>query len=324
MRAVLCESFGPPESLVVRDIEEPVAGSGEAVVRVEAAALNFMDTLIIQGKYQVRAEPPFSPAAELAGTVESVGEGVTSVKPGDRVMGFPGSGAAREKTAVDAKLLVKLPDEVTADQAAGLLVAYGTTYHALKDRARLQPGETLVVLGASGGVGLAAVELGKLMGARVVGCASSDDKLEIVREKGADEVINYATQDLRAELKRLTDGRGVDVVYDPVGGEFAEIGVRSLAWKGRFLVIGFAAGDIPKLPLNLTLLKGCDVLGVFWGRFTEEEPQASAENTRQLLAWTASGDLKMHLHGVYSFDRAGEALGALARREAKGKILLKP
>ncbi len=324
MKAVLCEAYGPPETLSVVEIDDPVAGPGQAVVRVEAAALNFLDTLIIQGRYQVRPAFPFSPAAEFAGTVESVSADVTSVAPGDRVIAFPGYGAAREKVAVDARHLVKVPDGVAAEAAAGLLVAYGTTYHALKDRARLKPGETLAVLGASGGVGLAAVELGKLMGARVIACASSEEKLALARAKGADETINYAEEDLKDALKARSGGAGVDVVYDPVGDAFTEAAVRALAWKGRLLVIGFAAGDIPKLPLNLTLLKGCDILGVFWGRFIEEEPDAHVANTRQLLDWVASGKLEPKIHARFPLDRTAEALGILARREARGKVLLTP
>lgn len=324
MKAVLCSEYGPPEKLALVDLPEPVPESGEAVVRVEAAALNFMDTLIIEGKYQVRPEMPFSPGAEFAGVVEAVAEGVTEVKPGDRVLAFPGYGAVREKIALPAASLVAIPDPVSFEAAAGLLVAFGTTLHALKDRARLQQGETLVVLGASGGVGIAAVEIGRLMGAHVIACASSNDKLAFAREKGAETLINYRDQDLRAALKEVGGQRGIDVVYDPVGGDLAEPAIRSLAWKGRYLVIGFASGEIPKPPLNLALLKGCDILGVFWGRFTEEEPDRHLENTWQLLDWVAAGDLEMPIHGIYGMDQTIEALGILARREARGKVIIRP
>ena len=265
MKALLCTRHGGPDDLSISDIPDPAAGPGEAVVKVAAAALNFFDTLIIAGKYQTKPEMPFSPAAEFAGTVESLGSGVTSLKAGDRVLGYIGYGAARQRIAAPAQQLIRIPDAVEFDRAAGLCVTYGTSLHALKDRARLKSGETLAVLGASGGVGLAAVELGKVMGARVIACASSDEKLEFARQHGADTVIHYGKEDLKDALRRVTANRGADVIYDPVGGPYAEAALRSIAWQGRFLVVGFAAGDIPKLPLNLVLLKGCDVLGVFLG-----------------------------------------------------------
>src|SRR5271163_307549 len=269
MKAVLCTHFGPANELELKDIPQPVAGPGEAVVRVKAAALNFFDTLIIAGKYQHKPPFPFSPAAEFAGLVERVGAGVTDLKPGDRVMGYMGWGAAREAVAVPAQQLVKLPDEVTFERAAGLTVTYGTTLYALRERADHKPGETLLVLGASGGTGLATIELGKMMGARVIAAASSGEKLAFARDHGADELINYANEDFRVALKKLGGEHGIDVVYDPVGGPYAEPAVRSLAWQGRYLEVGFAAGEIPKLPLNLVLLKGCDILGVFWGTWTK-------------------------------------------------------
>ncbi len=272
MKALLCTRYGTPDDLEIADIAVPEPGAGEAVVKIAAAALNFFDTLIIAGKYQFKPAPPFSPAAEFAGTVEKLGVGVTSVKVGDRVLGYMTYGAARERVAVSAEKLIKIPDALDFDRAAGLCITYGTTLHALKDRARLKAGESLAVLGASGGVGLAAVELGKIMGARVIACASSDEKLVFAREHGADLGINYASDDLKEALRRVTDGRGADVIYDPVGGAYSEPSLRSIAWQGRFLVVGFAAGDIPKLPLNLVLLKGCDVLGVFWGAFIERDP----------------------------------------------------
>ncbi|MCC6887308.1 MAG: NADPH:quinone oxidoreductase family protein, partial [Hyphomicrobiales bacterium] len=274
MKAILCFGPGKPDDLELQVIPDPSAGPGEAIVRVAAAALNFFDTLIIAGRYQTKPPPPFSPAAEFAGVVEQVGPGVSSVKAGDRVMGYSGYGAARELIAMPADRLVKLPAKLDFDRAAGLTVTYGTTYHALKDRARLKRGETLVVLGAAGGTGLAAVELGKIMGARVIACASSDQKTAFARQYGADEVINYGKEELRDGLKRLTGDRGADVIYDPVGGAYTEAALRAIAWGGRFLVIGFASGEIPKLPLNLVLLKGCDVRGVFWGAWTQRDPAA--------------------------------------------------
>jgi NADPH2:quinone reductase len=324
MKALLCTRYGGPADLSITDIPDPAPGPGEAVVKVHAAALNFFDTLIIAGKYQTKPEMPFSPAAEFAGTVERLGTGVTSLKAGDRVLGYIGYGAARERVAAPAAQLVKIPDALDFDHAAGLCVTYGTTLHALKDRAHLKSGETLAVLGASGGVGLAAVELGKVMGARVIACASSDDKLEFARKHGADDGINYATEDLKDALRRVTANRGADVIYDPVGGSYAEAALRSIAWQGRFLVVGFATGEIPKIPLNLMLLKGCDVLGVFWGSFVQRDVEGHRANTRQLLDWCAHGKLSSHVHAVYPLAEAPVALKAIAARQVMGKVILRP
>jgi NADPH2:quinone reductase len=324
MKALLCTRYGGPDDLSLADIADPVAGPGQAVVKVAAAALNFFDTLIIAGKYQTKPDMPFSPAAEFAGTVESVGAGVTTLKAGDRVLAYVGYGAARERVAVAAEMLVKIPDALDFDRAAGLCVTYGTTLHALKDRAHLKSGETLAVLGASGGVGLAAVELGKVMGARVIACASSDDKIAFAKQHGADDGINYATGDLKDALRKLTGGNGADVIYDPVGGDYAEAALRSIAWEGRFLVVGFAAGDIPKLPLNLVLLKGCDVVGVFWGSFVKRDVAGHRTNTEQLIDWVAAGKLSSHVHAVYPLADAAAALKAIATRQVMGKVILKP
>jgi NADPH2:quinone reductase len=324
MKALLCTRYGTPDDLELADIPDPSPGPSEAVVRVEAAALNFFDTLIIAGKYQVKPPMPFSPAAEFAGTVESLGEGVTSLSVGDRVLGYAGYGAARQRIALAADKLVRIPPDVDFDRAAGICVTYGTSLHALKDRARLKSGETLAVLGASGGVGLAAVELGKLMGARVIACASSAEKLAFARQHGADDGIDYAKDDLKEALRRATDGNGADVIYDPVGGAYAEAALRSIAWEGRFLVVGFAAGEIPKLPLNLVLLKGCDVLGVFWGSWIVRNPAGHRANTEQLLAWVAAGRLSSHVHAVYPLADAAAALKAIASRQVMGKVILKP
>jgi NADPH2:quinone reductase len=324
MKALLCTRAGTPDDLELADLPDPEAGPGEALVRVAAVALNFFDLLIIAGKYQYKPPFPFSPGAEFAGVVERVGPGVAGFVAGDRVMGYSGWGAARQKLAVQAERLVKLPAGLDFDRAAGLCVTYGTSYHALKDRAALQPGETLVVLGASGGVGLAAVELGKLMGARVIACASSDDKLAFARRHGADDGVNYARDDLREALRRLGGERGIDVVYDPIGGAYAEPALRSLGWKGRFLVVGFAAGDIPKLPLNLVLLKGCDVRGVFWGSFTEREPAVHHANLADLVRWAGEGKLSGHVHASYPLSEAAPALKAIASRQVMGKVVLRP
>ena len=324
MKALLCTRYGGPDDLEIQNLPDPRPGPGEALVRVKAAALNFFDTLIIAGKYQYKPQMPFSPSAELAGVVEAVGDVVTSVRPGDRVAAYLGSGAARDMIAVDAARLVKIPEGLDFDRAAGVCVTYGTTLHALKDRADLKPGESLAVLGASGGTGIAAVELGKIMGARVIACASSDDKLAFAREHGADETINYAKDDLKEALRRVTGGKGADVIYDPVGGPYAEPALRSIAWKGRFLVVGFAAGEIPKIPLNLALLKGCDIVGVFWGSFIERDPAGHRANTEQLLQWCAQGKLSAHVHAVYPLAEAAAALKAIAARQVMGKIILHP
>jgi NADPH2:quinone reductase len=323
MKALLCTRYGTPDDLEYADIADPVPEPNEAVVRIAAAALNFFDTLIIAGKYQVKPALPFSPAAEFAGTVESIGPSVSGLKPGDRVLGYAGYGAARERIALAAERLVKIPDGVDFDRAAGLCVTYGTTLHALKDRARLKAGETLAVLGASGGVGLAAVELGKLMGARVIACASSAEKVAFAREHGADAGIDYGKDELKGALRHATEGRGADVIYDPVGGAYSEAALRSIAWLGRFLVIGFAAGDIPKLPLNLVLLKGCDVLGVYWGSWIERDPTGHRANTEQLLDWVAQGKLSSHVHAVYPLAEAAAALKAIAGRKVMGKVILR-
>ena len=324
MKALLCTRYGTPDDLEFADVPDPEPGPGEAVVKVAAAALNFFDTLIIAGKYQTKPAMPFSPSAEFSGTVERVGAGVTGLKAGDRVLGYSGHGAARERIALSAERLVKLPDGVDFDRAAGLTVTYGTSLHALKDRARLQPGETLAVLGASGGAGLAAVELGKIMGARVIACASSAEKVEFTKKHGADAGIDYGKEDLKDALRRATDGRGADVIYDPVGGGYAEAALRSIAWYGRFLVVGFAAGEIPKLPLNLVLLKGCDVVGVFWGSWIERDKAGHRANTEQLLQWCAEGKLSSHVHAVYPLREAAAALKAIAARKVMGKVILRP
>jgi NADPH2:quinone reductase len=324
MKAILCTRRGTPDDLQFTDIPDPVAGPGEALVRVAAAALNFFDTLIIADKYQVKPPRPFSPGAEFAGTVESVGTGVLSVRPGERVMGYMRYGAARERVVVRAEKLVPLPAALDFDHAAGLSVIYGTTYYALKTRGKLKPGETLAVLGAAGGVGLAAVEIGTLMGARVIACASSEEKCAFARQHGAAETVDYGTHDLKAELKRLGGERGIDVVYDPIGGVYSEAALRALGWEGRFLVIGFAAGEIPRIPLNLALLKSCDIVGVAWGSFTERFPQQHAENMKQIVRWAAEGKLSMHIHATYALRDTPQALKDIAARKVMGKVIVRP
>ncbi|PTW63305.1 NADPH2:quinone reductase [Breoghania corrubedonensis] len=324
MKAVLCKAYGPPEALVVENLPDPGAGPGEVLVEVRAAALNFFDTLIIEGRYQVRPEMPFSPGAELAGVVIAVGDGVTRVSPGDRVVAYTRFGGCREKVVVSQDDVIAMPQGVSFQVAAGILVTYGTTLHALRGRAQLRDGETVAVLGASGGVGQAAVEIATLLGARVIACASSSEKLEFARRFGARETVNYAEEDLKLRLKALTDGNGVDVVYDPVGGDYAEQALRATAWRGRYLVIGFASGAIPKIPLNLVLLKGCDVRGVFWGEAIVREPEEHWADVTQLLDWVADGKLKPHIHAVYPLEQTAQALGELAERRARGKVIIEP
>lgn len=322
MKAALCKRLDGPDGVEIAQIAAPEAGRGEVVVRVRAAALNFFDTLITRGKYQAKPELPFSPSAEVAGTVEAIGEGVSGVEPGDRVMAYVGWGGAREQVAVSADALVPIPDSVNDDVAAGVSVTYGTAIHGLKDRGRLQPGETAAVLGASGGAGLAAVEIAKLMGAHVVAVASSSDKLEICKAHGADTLINYATADLKTSLRALNDGRGPDVVYDCVGGESSERALRAMAWQGRFLVVGFASGEIPKVPLNLLLLRGADAIGVFWGESVKRDPAGHRANMRQVLDWVAEAKLRPRLHATFPLEQIRDAIGVLDRREATGKVVL--
>ncbi len=322
MRAVLCKSYGPPDTLVVDEVASPTPARGQAVVSVKAAGVNFPDVLIIENKYQLKPPLPFSPGSELAGIVKSVGDGVTNVKPGDRVMAITGFGAFVEEIAVDATRLLAIPEGMDVVTAASFGLAYATSDHALRDRGALQPGETLLVLGAAGGVGLAAIEIGKALGARVIACASTDDKLAVCRDHGADATINYATDELRERVKALTDGKGPDVIYDPVGGPYTEPALRSIAWRGRHLVVGFAAGEIPRIPLNLTLLKGCAIVGVFWGDFSRREPARFAESIMQLGRWFADGKLKPHVSATFPLERAADALTLMAARAVKGKVVL--
>jgi NADPH2:quinone reductase len=322
MIAALCESFGPPEALMLRELPDPAAGPGEVLVAPSRVALNFFDTLIIADRYQLKPALPFSPGGEFSGRVVALGEGVGAFSPGQRVAGYCSYGAARSRLVVPAANLTPVPDDLSDDRAAGLFVTYGTTLYALKQRARLQKGESLAVLGASGGVGLAAVEVGRAMGARVIACASSPEKLAFARDFGAEQGVDYAAEDLKAALKRATGGRGVDCAYDAIGGDFSEKALRAMAWNGRFLVVGFAAGEIPKIPLNLTLLKGCSIIGVYWGEFVKREPEAHRENMAQIFAWAANRTISAHVHAVLPLERIAEALNMLKERKAQGKIVL--
>jgi NADPH2:quinone reductase len=316
----MCHRYGPPETLVVEDVPPLVAGLGEAVVAVQAASVNFPDVLIIQNKYQFKPPLPFSPGSEAAGIVSSVGEGVTNVRVGDRVMALTTHGGLAEEVKLGARQLVPIPDAMNFPTAAAFMLAYGTSDHALRDRGALRPGETVLVLGAAGGVGLAAIQIAKIVGARVIACASTDEKRAVCREHGADDVIDY--EDIREHIRRLTNGHGLDVIYDPVGGAYTEPVLRSMAWRGRLLVVGFAAGEIPSVGLNIPLLKGCSIVGVFWGEFTKREPDAFRASMETLGRWYTEGRLSPLISATFPLERAAEALRMMADRQAKGKLVV--
>ena len=324
MRAVRCQELTGPKSLRVDEIPSPKPGPNDVLVEVHAAGVNFPDVLITYGKYQFKAEPPFIPGGEAAGVVLEVGDKVTHVKKGDRVAGTMVAGAYAEHILINENAVTKLPDAVSFEVGAATLLTYGTTYHALVDRGHLMKGESLLVTGAAGGTGVSAIELGKLLGARVIAAASTDEKVAFCKQIGADEGINYTREDLKERTKALTKGNGVDVIYDPVGGPFAEAALRSIAWEGRFLVIGFAAGDIPKIPLNLALLKGCEIVGVFWGSWTARNPEKNRANATQIFNWVAEGRLKPQVDTVLKFSEATQALERLQARDVKGKLVLVP
>ncbi|HBU40567.1 MAG TPA: NADPH:quinone oxidoreductase [Acidimicrobiaceae bacterium] len=324
MRAVLCNAFGPPEDLVVADVSDPSPGPGEVLIEVKAAPVTFPDTLMLEDKYQFKADLPYVPGAEVAGVVTSLGEGVDDVEVGTRVVcGLGSVGGYAELAVAKASSVRRLPDGVGFAESTGLLYAHGTTYYGLKERGHLQEGETLLVLGAGGHVGLSAVEIGKLMGARVIAAASTEEKLDLCRERGADETINYAEENLKDRAKELTGGAGVDVVYDVVGGEYAEQALRAIGWEGRFLVIGFTAG-IPSIPLNLTLLKSCQIVGVFYGAMTARDPVLANQIAEDLLQWVADGQLRPHISASYGLDGAAAALRSLMDRTSIGKIVIEP
>lgn len=323
MKAVLCKAFGPADTLVIEDTSSPHIKKNEVLLDVHAAGINFPDTLIIEGKYQFKPPFPFSPGGEAAGVISAVGENVSHLNVGDRVMALTGWGSCAEQIAVPAYNILPMPDAMDFTTAAAFSMTYGTAMHALKQRGALQAGETLLVLGASGGVGLAAIEIGKAMGARVIAAASSAEKLEVARQAGADELINYQDEDVRERLKTLTKGQGVDVIIDPVGGDMSETVLRSIAWNGRMLVIGFASGTIPSLPANLPLLKGAAVIGVFWGSFAQRQPQDNVANFQQLFAWFAEGKLKPLVSQTFALEDTAQAINTLAARKAVGKLVIK-
>jgi NADPH2:quinone reductase len=331
MKAVLCKAYGPPESLVVEDVPSPRADAGQVVISVKAAGVNFPDLLVIQNKYQFKPPLPFSPGGEVAGIVKDVGAGVTNVKVGDRVLASTGFGGFAEEVAAPAARCIQFPANMDFVQASAFVMTYGTSHHALKDRAKLKKGETLLVLGAAGGVGLAAVEIGKVMGARVIAACSTQEKVDLCIKRGADAGVVYPTGNLdRDAQKKLADdfkkvlgGDGADVIYDGVGGAYAEPALRSIAWEGRYLVVGFPAG-IPSLPLNLTLLKGCQIVGVFWGAFTARDPKGNQANLNELMDWVREGKLKPYVSKTYKFTQVAEALNDMDARKVMGKIVLTP
>ena len=319
MKAIICNQFGLPSTLEYGEVSDPKPAKNQILVAVEACGINFPDALIIQNKYQFKPDLPFSPGGEVAGKVLALGEGVTQFQVGQSVLALCGWGGFAEKVVVDIDRVFAMPPGLTPKIAATTLYTYGTSFYALKDRAQLQEGETLLVLGAAGGVGLAAVELGKVMGAKVIAAASSDEKLALCREKGASETINYSTEDLKIRIKELTEGKGVDVIYDPVGGEYTEAALRGIAWKGRYLIVGFANGEIPKIPMNLPLLKGCAIMGVFWGQFSKVESKQSFQNIGQLVHWIKEGKIQQHISKQYSLAEVPDALQALLDRKMLGK-----
>lgn len=322
MKAVVCKQFGPPESLTIEDLPSPRPGPGQIVVTVKAASLNFPDTLIIQDKYQVKPPLPFTPGSELAGVVKEVGEGITHLKAGDRVLGVIPYGAFAQECIAPVERMVPIPEGMDFKTAAAFLMTYGTSHHALRNRANTRTGESLLVLGAAGGVGLAAVEIGKLLGLKVIACASSDDKLAICRQHGADETINYSTEDMRARIKEMTGGKGVDVIYDAVGGAYTEAALRSSAWRGRLLVVGFAAGDIPKIPLNLPLLMERDIMGVHWGAWIPRSPDEFAASVAELGAWFREGRIRPHVSMEFPLEQISQAMHAMLERRVTGKLIV--
>ncbi|MRW89159.1 zinc-binding dehydrogenase [Duganella sp. FT80W] len=322
MKAVVCENWGVPDTLKVQELQDPQPGPGQVVIEVQAAGVNFPDVLIVQGKYQFKPELPFVPGSEVAGIIRSVADDVTTFKPGDQVIAF--TGGFGQQLLAPAQALIPMPPGMDFDTAAAITLTYGTSYHAIVDRAKLENGENMLILGAAGGVGLAAIEIGKALGARIIACASTDEKLEVCRQHGADVLINYSTQDLREAVKAATGGKGPDVIYDPVGGDYAEPAFHSIAWGGRYLVVGFANGEIPKLPLNLTLLKGASLVGVFWGEFTKRNPKGNMANMRQLLQWLHEGKIKPLVSARYPLAQAAQALNDMAARKVTGKVVVLP
>lgn len=330
MKSLLCTHYGPPEEMELKDVPSPKPGKGQVLISVKACGVNFPDVLMIQNKYQFRPALPFPPGGEIAGTVKELGEGVENLKPGERVCVSVGNAGFAEEAVADARRCIKMPANVDYPVASSFIVTYGTSYHALKDRAKLKPGETLVVLGAAGGVGLSAVEIGAAMGARVIAGASSEEKVALAKQHGAADGFVYPhlplTRDQQKEMseaiKEKTGGKGADVLYDPVGDQYAEPALRAMNWEGRYLVIGFAAGEIPRVPLNLTLLKGCDVLGVFWGASTARDPKKAQESLQEMMKWIADGKLHPHVSAKFPLAEGAKAIRLLMDRKATGKVVV--
>ena len=324
MKAVVCKNWGAPETLEIMDLPDLTPNFGEVTIKVKAAGVNFPDVLIIQNKYQFKPELPFTPGSELSGEVLAVGDGVTHLKKGDKVIAFIGYGAFAQQVIAPANAVMPMPPGMDFDTAAAITLTYGTSHHAIVDRAQLKEGETMLVLGAAGGVGLAAIEIGKALGAKVIAAASTDEKLEICRQHGADILINYSNTDLREAIKEATNGKGPDVIYDPVGGTYTEPAFRSIAWRGRYLVVGFANGEIPKLPLNLMLLKGASLVGVFWGEFAKREPKHNLAAMKELMGWLNQGKINPHISARYALNETAQALKDMAARKVTGKIVIRP
>ena len=322
MRALVCTEYGPAEKLVIEERPEPKVEAGQVLVEVKAAGINFPDNLMIQGLYQVKVPPPFVPGNEASGVIAALGEGVKGLSVGDQVIALPTGGAFAEQCIVPAEMVLPMAPGMSFEQAAGFSITYATTYHAYKQSAKLKAGETVLVLGAAGGVGSTAVELAKTMGATVIAAASSEAKCEYAREMGADHLINYSEQSLRDQVKALTDGRGVDVVYDPVGGELAQQALRATALQGRYLVIGFACGDIPQFPANLALLKEASIIGVWWGTWAARNPKVSYQNFKELMQMATKGELKLRVTETFALDQYVEAFAAITTRRARGKVIL--
>ncbi|GAC25675.1 MAG: NADPH:quinone oxidoreductase [Alteromonadaceae bacterium] len=324
MKAIVCNAFGPVEDLEYKDVPDPKAGKGQVVVDIKACGVNFPDGLIVQGLYQMKPEVPFIPGNEVAGVISEIGEGVPHLKVGQRVIALCMLGGYAEKVACAATHVMPLPDEISFDEAAGLVTAHATAHHGLKQRANIQPGETLLVTGAAGGTGLAAVQIGKQMGAKVIAVCSTQEKLDMAKANGADILINYSEVDLKSAIKDVTNGKGVDVVYECVGGDTFHACSRSMAWNGRLLVVGFAGGTIPEFPVNLSLVKGYSVVGVFWGSFTQHQPQDFAQNMKELLTWYVQGKVKVVVDEALPLAQAKDALNKVMGREVKGKMSLNP
>jgi len=324
MKAVLCKSLDGPDSLEMGELPDAVPGDGEVAIRVSAVSLNFFDTLMVRGKYQNRPELPFSPGGELAGTVARIGAGVEGFSVGQRVLAYTGYNACREEVVAETASVIPLPDGISDEAAAAIPITYGTALHGLEDRGHLRAGETVLILGATGGAGLAAVEVAVRLGANAIAAGTSDEKLKVCAERGAAQLLNLTGIDVKEAVRSLNGGKGPDVIYDCVGGSYAEPALRAMDWGGRYLVIGFAAGEIPRIPLNLVMLKGCELVGVFWGRHVKRNPAAFRNQMARLVSWAAAGDIRPHIDHVFPLEKTAEAIRMIENRQIKGKVIVKP